>query len=163
MPWILYHKSGEQYPANFHPLTRQDMIALKKKYGWSKRFHWDAYFHHASIRAYKLVVDGDTKIQGLIAMEPIREHGYVYVDLVEKAPHNRKPNEEFLNVGDVLFGYACKMSIDNGLEGYVMLYAKTMYVDHYQKKYGMTLIHPRERKMAFDPVVATRLVRLYYK
>lgn len=145
----------------FSPLEKRDLNQLRKSDGWSKGLHWRNYLQNGNeFSAFKLHVIGDTFIQGLIAVA-IRD-GYVELDLVEKAPSNRKPFVEFMNAGEVLFGEACLISINNGGEGFVKLRAKTGLLEHYIDHYDMQIINAKKRELAIDPVAANRLIGLYY-
>jgi hypothetical protein len=161
LAWKLIHRSGEEYLADFHELEPSDLPKLKKSLGWTRGFDWKKYLADENpFIAYKLVVRGNTAIQGLVALAVL--DGYVELDLVEKAPQNRGFRKEFLNAGDVLFGFAGKVSLDTGNDGFVLLYAKTRLVEHYIRKYGMDLIDPRRRKMVINPIAANRIIGLYY-
>lgn len=41
--WKLVHRDGEVYDAGFSPLTRNDLIHLKKSDGWSRGIDWGIY------------------------------------------------------------------------------------------------------------------------
>jgi hypothetical protein len=153
MSWKLIHKSGEPYTAEFSPLMRDD-LPLR----WTRGLSWNNYLaKNSEYTAYKLTV-GDT-IQGAIALA-IRT-GYVEIDLVEKSPINRQ-RSEFINVAEVLFGFASKVSFDNNEEGYTILYAKTVLVSHYVDRYKMEVINKKERRMLLPPIEGYKLIKLYY-
>ncbi|MBB6695698.1 hypothetical protein H7B90_30325 [Cohnella xylanilytica] len=161
--WVLKHRSsGEEYDAYFSRLERGDLKNIAKGTGWTVGFNWGHYLRRDSdYIAYKLHIAGNDGIQGIVAIA-LRE-GYVEIDLAEKSPNNRRPRNQFSNAGDLLFAFACKVSLENDGEGYVMLKAKSGLVQHYQRKYKMELINPRERTMAIVPVVAKKMVELYYR
>ena len=160
MPWILIHKNKEIYEAEFKKLERSDRFLLLKRDGWSKGFDWLSYLgQNSQFTPYKLVLKGTNEIQGLIALR--LENGYVMVDLIEKAPINRTPDEEFINCAEVLFGFACKFSKEQGYEGFISFYSKTVLVEHYMRKYGAELIG--DRRLAIGSLEANRLIALYYK
>lgn len=102
---------------------------MKKEDGWEKEFDWMIYFHRPNHEVYKMVIPGNDEIQGAVALEPRREH--VFVHLVESAPHNRQPDQEFMLVGLHLFAYACQRSVELGFEGFVSLVAKTALIRLY--------------------------------
>lgn len=161
MGWSLNHRNGEQYPAVFSPLTREDLQKLRKSLGWTQGLNWSKYLHPSStIQAYKLTITGHSAIQGCIAID-LRE-GYVFVDLVEKSPNNRKPQQEFLNAGDVLIAFACKVSVDAGFGGYTALIPKSGLEETYLNKYRFRWTNPRLRLMGLEEVEAQRLIALYY-
>lgn len=159
MPWLLKNKTGEEYIADCELLSKIDKPKLMKHYGWSKGFNWFKYLDvNNSFTAYKLVINGDTGIQGLIALCP--EEGYVLVDLIEKSPNNRKPFEEFINVAEVLFGFACKCSLDSGYRGFIMFYPKSVLAEHYITKYKAQYVG--RGFLALGELEAKSLISLYY-
>ncbi|WP_240416631.1 hypothetical protein [Paenibacillus periandrae] len=162
MSWNLIHRNSEIYTAKFSLLTRLDLPQLKKSDGWSRGFDWSVYLRkNHEYTAYKMQVVGNNSIQGLIAIA-IRE-GYVELDLAEKAPTNRKPMEQFLNAGDVLFAQACLISMENNGDGYVLLKAKTGLMEYYIDHYGMEVVNGKQRLLAIPPVEAKGLIELYYR
>ncbi|GBG08548.1 hypothetical protein PAT3040_03135 [Paenibacillus agaridevorans] len=160
MNWKLIHQSGETYQADFSLLSKSDLVQLKKSDGWSRGLNWSTYLaSNHECTAYKLHITGNPIIQGLIAIA-IKD-GFVEVDLIEKAPFNRKPRNEFINVGEVLFCLACQTSFDNNGEGYVLLQAKTGLLEHYIDHYGMEVVNSKKRLLAIPTVEANRLIELY--
>ncbi|MCM3289191.1 hypothetical protein M3661_03510 [Paenibacillus sp. MER 180] len=162
MSWTLIHRNGEHYEGDFSLLTKTDLVQLKKNNGWTRGLNWGAYLQkNEEFTAYKLQVIGDTHIQGLIAVA-IRD-GYVELALVEKSKHNRKPVQQFRNIGEVLFAQACLLSVENNGDGYVLLRAKTGLINHYIHYYRMEVVNSRQQLMAIPPVEAKRLIELYYR
>jgi len=161
MDWSLIHKNDEHYLAEFSLLTRVDLQQLKKAHGWSRGINWSKYLRsNSNIQAFKLNVIGDNAIQGCVAID-VRE-GYVFIDMIEKAPNNRKPREDFKNAGDLLIAFACKISVDHGFSGYVSLIPKSGLEQTYLNKYRFQWTNPRLRLMGLDEVEAQRLIALYY-
>jgi len=56
---------------------------------------------------------------------------YTHIDIVEAAPFNVGHYGKYKGVGAHLFAIACKLSFENGNEGYVQFTAKTNLVSHY--------------------------------
>jgi hypothetical protein len=161
LSWKLIHRNGEIYNGEFSLLTRNDLPQLKKNNGWSRGLNWSTYLRNGhEFTAYKLHIVGNHTIQGLIAIA-VRE-GYVELELAEKAPSNRKPMQQFTNAGEVLFGHACLVSLQNGGDGYVLLRAKTGLMEYYIDYYGMEVVNSKQRLLAIPPVEAQRLIELYY-
>lgn len=160
MSWKLIHQNGEIYQAELSELSKPDLLQLKKSEGWSRGFNWATYLDSKSeFTAYKLHITGNPIIQGLLAIA-VRE-GFVELDLIEKAPSNRKPRNEFKNIGEILFAFACLTSFKNGGDGYVLLQAKTGLVEHYIDHYGMEVVNSKKRLLAIPTLEAKRLVDLY--
>ncbi|QGQ95663.1 hypothetical protein EHS13_12595 [Paenibacillus psychroresistens] len=164
MTWKLNHRNGEIYDAGFSLLTRADLPLIRKSEGWSRGLNWSEYFQkNHEYTAYKLHIIGNNInniIQGLIAIA-FRE-GYVELELTEKAPLNRKPSQQFINAGEVLFAQACLFSLENGGDGYVLLKAKTGLMEYYIDHYGMEVVNSKQRLLAIPPLEAKRLIGLYY-
>jgi len=81
---------------------------------------------------YRLEVSGS--LIGLIALKV--QEGFVFVDLVESNAHNIGKSGIYEGVGAHLFAIACKISLDNGCEGFVSFVAKTRLINHYKKSIG---------------------------
>jgi len=60
-----------------------------------------------------------------------------------------------------LVAYACKVSVDNGYEGFLAFDAKTTLIKHYEQSLGAT--HFRERRMFIETGAALRLISQYLK
>ncbi|MEK0313820.1 hypothetical protein [Cohnella sp. 56] len=161
MSWKLIHRAGEVYDADFSPLTRKDMVQLRKSDGWTRGIDWGIYLQpNQPFSAYKLQIMGDTSIQGLVSIA-IRE-GFVELALAEKAPFNRKPTQRFINAGELLFAKACKTSLEKNGEGYVLLQAKSNLIAHYIDYYGMEVVNVKNRHLAIPPIESRRLVEVYW-
>lgn len=160
MSWKLIHQNGEIYQADIEVLSKSDLLRLKKSEGWSRGFNWAEYLASKNeFTAYKLHITGNPIVQGLVAFA-VRE-GFVELDLIEKAPSNRKPRNEFINIGEVLFAFACLTSFKNNGDGYVLLQAKTGLIEHYIDHYGMEVVNSKKRLLAIPTLEAKRLVDLY--
>jgi hypothetical protein len=120
-------------------LAAADEIAGLQEKGWN--FDWiDSELRLSNI--YKLLVEGDDAIQGLISAEVVR--GAVYIRLAESAPHNLGKTKKYEGVGGHLFAIAIKLSQANGFGGYVFFDAKNMeLVEHYSASFGAQLLPTR--------------------
>ena len=87
---------------------------------------------------------------------------YVEMHLIENARHNFGKKKKFIGVAGNLVAFACKISFDQGFDGYVAFTAKTQLVDHYATTLGAISIYRRDR-MAITSESATELVNSYYK
>ena len=128
--------TGAILPTVFSVATTNDIANLD---GWL--FDWqDADLKRANI--YKLLVKGDSTIQGLIACEVVR--GAVYVHIAESAPHNKPTNKKYSGVGGHLFAIAMKLSLALGFGGYIYMDAKnTKLVQHYSEMLGAKIAPTR--------------------
>jgi len=85
-PCLIDTSTGKILPTIFSIASSDEIIGLSAK-GWD--FDWNTD-ELVKTNIYKLLIKGDTILQGLIAMEVFR--GAVYVHLLESAPHNRGAN-----------------------------------------------------------------------
>lgn len=116
---------------------------------------------------YALRADGDSRIQGLIALK--KEQGYIDVDIVEAAPQNNSQNtvyfsgeKEYNGVGGHLFAEACRQSFEAGYDGYVGFTAKTNLVEYYSKELGAKPLFAGSQRMEIATDAARMLVDRYY-
>ncbi len=63
------------------------------------------------------------------------------MDLLESAPFNRGKNKLYEGVAGNLVAYACKVSFQNGFDGYLSFTAKTKPIDHYIKTLGTVFFY----------------------
>lgn len=133
-------------------LHEMDLKAILKKAGW--RFNWRKEFNTPGRQLYKLVVKGGSIIEGLISLRLFEAH--IEMELIETAPHNFGRSKKWVGVPGNLVAFACKMSFDSGLEGFVGFEAKTRLIQHYIDKFGAALIYISGNS-------AKKLVNSYYK
>ncbi len=123
--------------------------------GWN--FNWAAEARKYAV--WKLTLKEEPSIiQGLVSLEIQR--GFVFVSLIENAPSNLGSNGRFAGVAGNLFAFACKLSFEQGFDGYVSFVAKTELIGHYQKVLGANLLHGRN--MVIEEAAATKLVQQYF-
>lgn len=127
--------------------------------GWN--FDWsDKDLAYCNI--YKLQIENDDEIQGLVAAEVVR--GAVYVHLAESAPHNQPHIKKYDGVGGHLFAIAVKLSLAMGFGGYVYFEAKNRELaEHYTNAMGARLLRTRihEYRMEIDEESAQLLIEKY--
>lgn len=133
---------------------------LKEIKGWN--FKWLSVLTQRN-EVYKLEVENDSRIQGLVAIENINTDKAVYVKIAESAPHNLGAGKEYLGVGGHLFAIAVKRSFDFGYDGFVYMDAKNIkLVEHYTRVLGATFIGtPHPFRMAIDERAAKKLLNYY--
>jgi hypothetical protein len=153
--------TGNNIETDIISITPDDIKSVRKKDGWF--FNWKKeYKENPSHSIYKLVIRGDTVIQGIISLEPIPDQLYIEMHLIENAPHNYGAKKKFLGVAGNMVAFACKLSFDLGYDGFVAFDAKTRLVDHYTETLGAQLIFSNDRMGIFTPS-ARNLVNSYYK
>ena len=153
-PCLRHRGSNELYDTDIQIAESSDLTQLDH---WI--FAWDVYIGHPEYEVYKLMVKGQTRIEGLVCLEP--DDQFVFVHLVESAPWNIGRTQEFAGVGGHLFAVACQRSFDLGCDGFVCFEAKSALVEHYR-----TSLHAQQignRRMVIDNKAARALVTLYMK
>jgi len=137
-PCLTEVATGNILQTTFSVVTADEIKGLQTK-GWN--FDWT----HDELKLtniYKLLVEGDNTIQGLISAEVVR--GAVYIRLAESAPHNLGKMKKYEGVGGHLFAIAIKLSQANGFGGYVFFEAKNIeLVNHYAVSFGAQLLPTR--------------------
>ena len=151
---IVNRLSGDSFNTDVVKLTKEEISKLKK--GW--KFDWAKELQNGIV--YKLVITHyPDVIQGLISMEG--QQGFVYMKLVETAPHNYGKNKIYEGVLGNLVAFACKNSFDLGMDGYVAFDAKTKLINHYAKTLKAKVISGN--RMYIDTMAALYLVNTYFK
>ncbi|MBO9636046.1 MAG: hypothetical protein J7578_23285, partial [Chitinophagaceae bacterium] len=100
---------------------------------------------------------------GIISVEPRPDSKYIFMNLIETAPHNFGAKKEYVGVPGNLVAFICKMSFELGMEGFVSFVAKSKLIDHYRTELGAERAFPNSNKMFINTENAMKLVNLYYK
>jgi len=150
-------ETGEILPTVYSSATRGE---LKRLEGWT--FDWT----HPDLdedEIYKLTIQGDSTIQGLIAIHNYPRDSAMYVHAAESAPHNRGKDKAFAGVGGHLFSIAAKRSAEEGNGGYLFFDAKNMeLVQHYEETLGASILGiPHPFRMELIEPRALALLRRY--
>jgi hypothetical protein len=149
--------SGDVFDTEVLPITAKDLKTITKAKGW--KFDWKKQAKEGNI--YKLVIAGNpTIIQGLVCFNDNSDH--IYLSLIENAPFNFGAKKLYLGVAGNLFAYSCKVSFEQGYEGFVAFHAKTELMEHYTtmlgaKRMGNSLL------MFIETKAAMNLVKKYFK
>lgn len=138
-------------------ISKKDIKGILKKTGWI--FNWRIEYNRSESKTFKLIIKGDSVIQGLVCLEI--KQGYIEMHLLESAPHNWGQNKKHAGVAGNLVAFVCKMSFDLGFEGHIAFTAKTRLVKHYMDTLGAEIIYGR-RLGIFTPA-ARKLVNSYFK
>ena len=141
-------------------VSSEEIKKVHKKDGWF--FNWKTEFKENGKQLYKLVLAGDSVIQGLISLQPVPTQLFIEMHLIESAPHNHPNHKQFAGVAGNLVAFACKMSFNLGYEGYVAFTAKTNLIQHYIDSLGAQVIYGQNRMGIFTKA-AKKLVNSYYK
>jgi hypothetical protein len=148
------------FPTVLQLVTKEEISKIHKKDGWL--FNWKAAYREANHQVYKLTMIGNSQVQGLISLEPIKSQQYIELHLIENAPHNYGSQKQFEGVAANLVAFACKMSFELGFDGFVAFTAKTKLINHYIEKLGAQLLYGHNRMGIFTEE-AKNLVNSYYK
>ena len=150
--------SGDSFPTEVSRLTKTDLKQVTKKNGWS--FNWKTELADNTREVYKLTIGNNPNIiQGILSFTIEPDH--IYMDLLESAPFNRGKNKLYEGVAGNLVAYACKVSFQNGFDGYLSFTAKTKLINHYIKT--LEAYHFGGHLMIITTIAANRLIDKYFK
>lgn len=125
--------SGDSFTTEVLRLTKADLKYVTKKNGWN--FDWRVELADNTKEVFKLTIPNNPNIiQGLLSLTLESDH--VYMHLLENAPFNIGQNKLYEGVAGNLVAQACKVSFQQGFEGFVGFTAKTKLIDHYEKTLG---------------------------
>jgi hypothetical protein len=150
--------SGDSFQTEVSTFTTKDFKQSSKKNGW--QFNWKQELANNSREVYKLtIVNNPDIIQGLISFTIKSDH--IYMDLIESAPFNLGRNKIYEGVAGNLVAFACKVSFQRGLDGFLSFTAKTKLIEHYEKTLGA--YHFGNHLMILETRASSILVEKYFK
>lgn len=150
--------SGDSFPTEVSRLTKADLKQIRKKNGWA--FNWKTELDNNTREVYKLTISNNPNIiQGILSFTIEPDH--IYMDLLESAPFNRGRNKLYEGVAGNLVAYACRVSFQNGFDGYLSFTAKTKLIDHYGKT--LEAYHFGGHLMIINTIAANKLIDKYFK
>ena len=150
--------TGDSFRTEILRLTLNDLKSVGKKKGWL--FDWKKELDDNRKEVYKLtIVNNLNVVQGLISLS--KETDHIFMNLLENAPFNLGKNKMYDGVAGNLVAYACKISFQQGFEGFVAFMAKTALVEHYKKALGAYLLGGQ--KMIIPTHSSQILVDKYFK
>ncbi len=148
--------TGRDIETEFSQASDADVKHLRKD-GWM--FDWRKEL--ASGRyVFKLTLENDTAIQGLVSMEKDCENLFVFVHLAESAPGNVGKEGKMKGVGAHLFAIAAQLSMESGFDGFVSFESKTALIEHYREMLGAVRIGSSAR-MYLNTESAEKLIEKY--
>ena len=150
--------TGKSFDTDVFEVSALDLKTITKTNGWG--FNWKEEFKKPDTVIYKLTLSGSREIQGLISAE--KRQGFIFMPLIESAPHNRGRDKKFAGVLGNLTAFICKAAFENGCDGIVSFEAKTQLIQHYKKTLGATQIGLTQ-KMFIDTQQSRKLVSSYYQ
>ena len=138
-------------------LTNKDSRQIRKV-DW--QFNWHKELKDETKEVYKLTTaNNPTIIQGLLSIEDKSDH--IFMHLIESSKFNKGKEKVYLGVPGNLVAYACKVSVDNGYEGFLAFDAKTAMIEHYEQSLFAT--HFRGLRMFIETGAALKLISQYFK
>lgn len=150
--------SGDSFSTEVSCLGEEEIKNITKKKGW--KFNWKQEFSDSTCDVYKLTIVHNPKvIQGLVSLRLKSDH--IEMRLLESAPFNVGKNKVYEGVAGNLVAYACKLSFQQGFEGFTAFLAKTKLISHYIKTLGA--VHIGGQQMIIDENAAKLLVGKYFK
>jgi hypothetical protein len=124
------------------------------------QFDWKKQLKFSDREVYKLVIKDNPKIiQGLVSLSNRGDH--IYMNLIESSIFNKGKSKVYSGVPGNLVAFACRLSFEKGLEGYVAFDAKTVLIKHYEETLYAT--HFKGTKMMIETPAALRLINQYFK
>jgi hypothetical protein len=149
--------TGEVFDTIIARVGKSDLKAIRKT-DWV--FDWKLEFRTPKNEVYKLTtVNNPTIVQGLLSIEDKEDH--IFMHLIESAKFNKGKDKIYLGVPGNLVAFACKVSLDNGYDGYVAFDSKTVLIEHYKRILGATQLI--RQRMFVDPIAAHKLISRYFK
>lgn len=150
--------SGDSFQTEVARFTINDSKNITVKNGWN--FNWKIELKNDAKDVYKLTIVNNLDIvQGLLSIT--KEAVHIYMNLLENAPFNIGQAKLYEGVAGNLIAFACKLSFQYGLEGFVAFTAKTKLVRHYEETLGA--YHFGGHRMIIPTESARLLVEKYFK
>lgn len=150
--------SGDSFQTEVSRFTLKDCKQTTKRNGWN--FNWKLELNNDRNEVYKLSIVNNSKIiQGVLSI--CKEEDHLYMNLLENAPFNIGKNKLYDGVAGNLVAYACKLSFQYGLDGFVAFTAKTKLISHYESSLGA--YHFGGHRMIIATSAAKNLVEKYFK
>ena len=158
-PCLVEKETGKIINTKYSVADRLELKDLQKQ-GW--KFDWTSNSLYKSV-VYKLSLENDNLIQGLIAVTDFPQDKALYVNIAESAPHNLGQTKQYEGVGGHLFAIAANESVNKGYGGFLFLDAKNIeLVQYYHDKFGATLVGmPHPYRMFIDENNARKLLEIY--
>jgi hypothetical protein len=150
--------SGDSFMTEVIRLLNSDLKVITQKKGWN--FDWKKELNDNTREVFKLaIVNNSSVIQGLVSLSIERDH--VYMHLLENAPFNIGKHKLYEGVAGNLVAHACKLSFQQGFDGFVSFTAKTTLIQHYKKMLGAEMLSGN--RMIIQTAASQLLVDKYFK
>ena len=149
--------TGDILPTDVLLLEKADLKFVSKKSDW--KFDWQTECSAPEKQVFKLVLQKEPKIiQGLICFEKKSDH--IFMSLIESAPHNFGKTKKYFGVAGNLVAFGCKLSFENGFDGYMAFEAKTKLINHYELTLGAKILFGQ--RMEINTNSSIKLIKQYF-
>lgn len=149
--------TGDSFSTDVTIATKSEIRAISAKSGWV--FDWKSEHKFPTRDIYKLTIaHNPTIIQGLVCLEILSDH--VFMHLIESAPFNKGRDKMYAGVPGNLVAFACRLSFQNGHDGYVCFISKTKLINHYIETLGAE--HVGAHSMVINTKAAVGLINQYF-
>ena len=150
--------SGDSFSTDILRFTKTDLKQVTKKSGWN--FNWKLELADNTKEVFKLTIPNNPNIiQGLLSLTLEPDH--IYMHLLENAPFNIGQSKLYEGVAGNLVANACKVSFQQGFDGFVSFTAKTKLIAHYEKTLGAYTLGGQ--RMIIPTKSAQILIDKYFK
>ncbi|MDR2955616.1 MAG: hypothetical protein LBV43_11095 [Prevotella sp.] len=150
--------TGDSFPTEVTRFTLKDVKVTTKKNGWL--FDWKKELNDNKRDVYKLtIINNPNVVQGAVSLSIESDH--VFINLLENAPFNLGKSKMYEGVAGNLVAFACKLSFQHDLDGFVAFMSKTKLIEHYEKTLGA--VHIGGQRMIIPTHSAKFLVEKYFK
>lgn len=128
---VLHKSSGEFIEVRVEPVEGKDWANIQKNNAF--QFDWNLEKRHET---YKVRLDSDEEILGLISFKDIPGEFRIHIRLIEVNRRDVGRKKRYDHLAGCLLAFACEQSFKRDYEGYVSLRPKTELIGHYVSRYG---------------------------
>ncbi len=131
---VIEQSTGKVHKVKIAPLEDEDFRGLTKK-----RYVFDWKLERAR-EAYKLMIQGDADILGVVSIDRIPEEWRLHIRLLTVSLENKGSKKQYENIAGNLITYIAKLALQEYAElACVSLKPKGKIAQHYIDKYGMNV------------------------
>jgi hypothetical protein len=150
---ITLNASGKKVDVLATPVTTRELQKHRHQ------FQFDFISIANDFKVYKIYVDDQPDIiQGLVAFRP--QVGFLDCVNMEINEFNKHGIALYSGVGKSMVALCCKVSMDEGLEGYISFEAKNRLIPYYQRLGAQRI--GSSKRMFIDDSAAHKLIALYF-
>lgn len=145
--------SSQKYDAGAAPATEEEIRQC------SDLFDFDFLNLCKDYMVYKLFMHHEPDVvQGLVGFRPTP--GILECANMEISRFNKRGNPLYNGIGKALIALCCKVSMDQGMNGYIYFDAKNRLIPYYQRIGAKSIFGLR---MVIEPDNAHKLIDYYFK